>query len=401
MAEKVIGLSVIADEEIYLKQDLAIKGDKGDIYVPFIDRDTTSEKFGFLTWELMDNPLEEDIQPVNIIGPEGKVFKPSIDDEGNISWELIRDPEVPDIKNIRGPVGPHYTPHVSDDGLITWQNNGNLENPEAINITGPRGYHFYPSIDEDGNITWTNDGNLNNPAPINIRGPQGYTFIPSLSVDGTLIWTNDGELENPNPVNIRGPQGIAGTLQIGEVNTGDAGTEVSIVNVGTTENAILNITIPKGDQGIKGDKGDGVKILGAYNSVDELKAAQPSGVPGDSYMINGEMYTWDDSTLTWIPAGKIQGPAGYVFTPNITEGILSWTNNGELENPPSVDITGPKGDKGDPGEKGESLTYSDMTEEEKSALNESIISDLNISFDGYATIEYVNELMMVDENTEI
>lgn len=48
---------------------------------------------------------------------------------------------------------------------------------------------------------------------------------------------------------------VAGTITIGTVTTGDAGTSATITNVGTPSAAILNFTIPKGDQGIQGVQG--------------------------------------------------------------------------------------------------------------------------------------------------
>lgn len=52
-----------------------------------------------------------------------------------------------------------------------------------------------------------------------------------------------------------------------------------------------------------------------------------------------------------------QGPAGPVFTPSISaDGVVSWTNNGGLENPDPVSVkgdTGPQGPKGDKGDKGD------------------------------------------------
>ena len=63
----------------------------------------------------------------------------------------------------------------------------------------------------------------------------------------------------------------------------------------------------KGDQGPKGDKGD----------------------KGDT----GEQ--------------GIQGERGYHFTPSVdVEGNLSWSNDGELENPEEVNIKGPQGEPG-------------------------------------------------------
>ena len=52
-----------------------------------------------------------------------------------------------------------------------------------------------------------------------------------------------------------------------------------------------------------------------------------------------------------------QGPVGPVFTPSISaDGVVSWTNNGGLENPDPVSVkgdTGPQGPKGDKGDKGD------------------------------------------------
>ena len=43
-----------------------------------------------------------------------------------------------------------------------------------------------------------------------------------------------------------------------------------------------------------------------------------------------------------------QGERGYVYTPNVSQdGIISWTNDGDLENPDPVDITGPQGQPGE------------------------------------------------------
>lgn len=58
-----------------------------------------------------------------------------------------------------------------------------------------------------------------------------------------------------------GVDGKSGTIQIGTIRTGPAGSDVHIENVGTIRDAVLNIIIPKGFDGkdgvsIKGDKGD-------------------------------------------------------------------------------------------------------------------------------------------------
>ncbi len=48
--------------------------------------------------------------------------------------------------------------------------------------------------------------------------------------------------------------------------------------------------------------------------------------------------------------GSGSGGAGFTFTPSVSEnGDLSWTNNGGLENPATVNIKGPQGEDGNPG----------------------------------------------------
>ena len=48
-----------------------------------------------------------------------------------------------------------------------------------------------------------------------------------------------------------------------------------------------------------------------------------------------------------------KGDPGATFTPSVdADGNLSWTNNGGLDNPATVNITGPKGDTGATGPQG-------------------------------------------------
>lgn len=49
--------------------------------------------------------------------------------------------------------------------------------------------------------------------------------------------------------------GVAGTIEIGTVTTGAAGSSASVTNVGTASAAKLNFTIPKGDKGATGAQG--------------------------------------------------------------------------------------------------------------------------------------------------
>ena len=50
----------------------------------------------------------------------------------------------------------------------------------------------------------------------------------------------------------RGPQGETATIAIGTTITGEAGSNASVTNSGTINNAVLNFTIPKGATGQPG-----------------------------------------------------------------------------------------------------------------------------------------------------
>lgn len=205
----------------------------------------------------------------------------------------------------------------------------------------------------------------------------------SIGVDGNLTITfSDGNSKNVG--NIIGPQGVQGP----KGDRGDVG--------------------PQGPQGLRGEKGEqgndgtSLNILGTKESEADLPL---SAEKNDAYLINGEMWVFDGTN--WNNAGKIQGPQGpqgpvgpqgpkgdpgpqgakgdpgekgeqgvrglkgdtgpqgeqglvgpkgeqgdtgargITFTPVVdSEGNISWSNDGGLENPQTVNIKGPKGDKG-------------------------------------------------------
>lgn len=72
----------------------------------------------------------------------------------------------------------------------------------------------------------------------------------------------------------------------------------------------------------------------------------------------------------------LKGDDGVTFTPTVDEeGNLSWTNNGGLENPETINLRGPKGDKGEPGHtpvKG--VDY--FTDEDKAELVGAVLTTL-------------------------
>ena len=333
--------------------------------------------------------LQGEQGPQGNIGPQGNVgpyFTPSVDKDGNLSWTNNGDLSNPSTVNIKGPqgiqgiqgeqgpigeqgiqgqkgdTGPYFTPSVSSSGDLSWTNNGNLNNPNTVNIRGPQGIqgeqgiqgnqgdrgevgpYFIPSVSTEGILSWTNTGGLDNPDSINIQGPQGEPgpkgeagsqgergpigatgpyFTPSVSSSGDLSWTNNGNLNNPNTVNIRGPQGIQGEQGI-QGNQGDRGEVGPYFIPSVSTEGILSWT-----------------NTGGLDNPDSINIQGPQGEPGPK----GEAGSQGER-------GPI-GATGPYFTPSVdSSGNLSWSNNGGLENPQTVNISGPQGIEGPQGPTG-------------------------------------------------
>lgn len=79
----------------------------------------------------------------------------------------------------------------------------------------------------------------------------------------------------------------------------------------TTTAAGTSYSVPvmiSGRDGMDGQDGTGVSILGSYDTVAQLRAAHPTGNEGDGYLVGGDLYVWDGSQ--WLDVGTIQGPQG-------------------------------------------------------------------------------------------
>lgn len=94
--------------------------------------------------------------------------------------------------------------------------------------------------------------------------------------------------------------------------------------------------------GPTGPKGNGINILGSYDTYEELIKNHPTGSTDDAYIINGDLFVWSDKEKNWINTGKVQGPKGdpgpntvraaYLVTFNGTESKIGITidSNGTL-----------------------------------------------------------------------
>lgn len=92
-------------------------------------------------------------------------------------------------------------------------------------------------------------------------------------------------------------------------------------------------TGPQGEKGERGEDGTGVNIRGSYDTVSQLQTAHPTGVAGDAYMVDKDLYVWNVEKNTWHNCGRIKGEDGissYFHVKYSDDGGTTFTgNNGE------------------------------------------------------------------------
>lgn len=163
------------------------------------------------------------------------------------------------------------------------------------------------------------------------QGPKGDAFTYDDFTEEQLA-----ALKGPKgDTGAQGPAGAAATIT-SVTATVDATSGTPSVNVtqgGTAQARTYGFAFT-GLKGAKGDKGD-AGAPGAQGEKGDTGAQGPQGLKGDP------------------GAQGPTGPQGPYFTPSVdASGNLSWTNNGSLANPATVNIKGPQGDKGNKGDTG-------------------------------------------------
>lgn len=129
------------------------------------------------------------------------------------------------------------------------------------------------------------------------------------------------ELNEQGPQGPRGPQGVqgiqgekgdkgdTGEITVGTVITGDAGSQASVVNVGTSTDAILDFVIPRGPQGIQGIQGPPNELaIGTVEKGDNASATITGSYPDQK--LNLVLPKGDRGDVG--PAGTI--PVGTIFS---------------------------------------------------------------------------------------
>ena len=92
---------------------------------------------------------------------------------------------------------------------------------------------------------------------------------------------------------------ITASVTVGTTTTGAAGTNASVTNVGTTQDAVLNFTIPRGAQGVQGPQG-------IQGNTGPAGPTGPQGPMGDVAVITPEQQA--AFTMYSVPGQNTDGP---------------------------------------------------------------------------------------------
>lgn len=120
------------------------------------------------------------------------------------------------------------------------------------------------------------------------------------------------------------------------------------VVVKDTDNKVIEV-ISVGKQGISGKSAYTIAVENGFEGTEKEWLSSLKGNP----------FTYNDFTPEQLlQLVGPQGKAGYYYIPSVSkDGIVSWTNNGNLNNPTPINIKGPQGDQGIQGEKGDRGYY--------------------------------------------
>ena len=246
-------------------------------------------------------------------GPKGDPF--TYEDFTEEQLEALTGPQGP--KGDTGPQGQQGAAFTYSDFT-----------PEQLAaLTGPQG----PKGDTGATGAQGPKGDTGDTGP---QGPKGDTGAQGIQGDpGPTGQTGpQGPQGDPGPTGPQGPKGDTGA-------TGPEG--------------------PQGPQGEPGKDGTSFTVKDRYETLEELKAAHPTGQAGDAYAVGTEednvIYLWSESQQDYTSVGKLQGPAG----PTGPQGPKGDTGEpgatgaqGPKGDTGATGQTGPKGPQGDPGQTG-------------------------------------------------
>lgn len=202
---------------------------------------------------------------------------------------------------------------------------------------------------------------------------------PNQTLNLTIPKGDKGETGADGQNGQDGQDGAAATVTVGTVTTGEAGSQAIVTNIGTSNAAILNFTIPRGDkgeqgsQGIQGEQGiqgiqgvageDGLDAL-VYNGMMLANYAPSSSGSNNSLAVASSDFNrtpivnewtniyWKDTTTNIVYLVPIQ----ITSVGNTVIGRYSGSNVSKLTGEQGI-----QGEKGDTGATGTNATITNVT----------------------------------------
>lgn len=105
------------------------------------------------------------------------------------------------------------------------------------------------------------------------------------------------------PRGEQGPNGEAATVEVGTVEATDPGGTPTIKNTGTSQNAVFDFTLPRGEQGPKGEPGAPGKEQIVFTAVSAFpETGDPSMLYIDNTVSPAIIYTWSGSAYVQVSA---------------------------------------------------------------------------------------------------
>lgn len=240
-------------------------------------------------------------------------------------------------RNLYIEAGTLFTPQVSEDGIISWTNNGEQDNPTSVRIgINPRG-------------DWSSTATY---ARLDyVRGSNGNGYLAKKAVPAGTAVTNTTYWMR---IVDKGDKGDPPNLNIGTVtakNYGEAPTVTVENNTPSAGTHRLNFGLPMGKTPTI-EIGN-VEILngGANPTVNwRPNQAQTGGILDFGLPnlagLGARVEVFHDDDLGF-DVNTLILESGAIYTPSVSSsGVISWTNNAGMTNPPNVNIKGAKGDQG-------------------------------------------------------
>ena len=146
-------------------------------------------------------------------------------------------------------------------------------------------------------------------------GPKGEQGDPGAKGDPGP----QGEPGQDGAPGAAGAPGTAATVTVGTTTTGEAGTEASVTNSGTTSAAVLNFTIPKGAKGDKGDKGE----TGSTGPAGTTTFAGLTDQPTDNAALKTALDAKADQTAVDAKVSSVTAGTGISITGSATAPVVN------------------------------------------------------------------------------